>query len=121
MTRDRKRLGDIAEAFAATHLKSKGYKILAQNYRCRHGEIDIVALDNRTLVFVEVRAKGSMDFGLPQESVGYRKQKKLREVARYYLATQREKGGVCRFDVVAVQYDSENQKVRKIEHIKNAF
>ncbi|HIE11996.1 MAG TPA: YraN family protein [Desulfotomaculum sp.] len=121
MMKDRKRLGETAEAFAANHLKAKGYKILAQNYRCRHGEIDIIALDNRTLVFIEVRARGSMDFGLPQESVGYRKQRKLREVARYYLATERGKGGICRFDVVAVQYDSENQRVRKIEHIENAF
>ncbi|MEW6448418.1 MAG: YraN family protein [Bacillota bacterium] len=121
MTEKRKRLGETAEAFAVNFLKRKGYRILAQNYRCRYGEIDIVALDNRVLVFIEVRAKGSAAFGLPQESVGRRKQKKLREVARHYLATEREKGTVCRFDVVAVQYDVENQKVKTIEHIENAF
>ena len=121
MTDNRKRLGETAEAFAANYLKAKGYRILAQNYRCRHGEIDIVALDKFTLVFIEVRAKRSLDFGLPQESVGHRKQKKLREVARYYLATERDKGSICRFDVVAVLYDVENQKVQKLEHIENAF
>lgn len=121
MTKNRQKLGHTAEAFAADYLKRKGYSILAQNYRCRYGEIDIVALDKRTLVFVEVRAKVTTDFGLPQESIGYRKQKKLREVARYYLATEREKGSICRFDVVAVQYNVGSQKVEKLEHIENAF
>ncbi|MEW6771356.1 MAG: YraN family protein [Bacillota bacterium] len=121
MPEKRKRLGKLAETLAAEHLRRKGYRILVQNYRCRCGEVDIVALDGRTLVFVEVRAKSTTGFGTPQESVGHRKQAKLREVARHYLASEQTRGTLCRFDVVAVQFDPKSGKVKEFEHIKNAF
>uniref|UniRef100_A0A7C1J4G6 UPF0102 protein ENQ35_01385 n=1 Tax=Ammonifex degensii TaxID=42838 RepID=A0A7C1J4G6_9THEO len=117
----RQQYGSEAEAVAAAHLKRKGYQILAQNYRCPYGEIDLIALDQGTLVFVEVRAKSSLRFGTPQESVGYKKQQKLREVARYYLANEWRRGSLCRFDVVAIRLDRESRKIKSIEHIKNAF
>ena len=121
MPEKRKRLGELAETLTAEHLRRKGYRILTRNYRCRYGEVDIIALDNRTLVFIEVRAKSAAGFGTPQESVGYRKQARLREVARHYLATEQTKGTLCRFDVVAIQFDPESRKVTEFEHIKNAF
>ncbi|MEW6171485.1 MAG: YraN family protein [Bacillota bacterium] len=121
MNTSRKQLGEIAEKLAADLLRRKGYKIVIQNYRCRHGEIDIIALDGKTLVFVEVRAKGSTGFGKPQESIGYQKRQKIREVARYYLTYEMQKGSFCRFDVVAVQFEPGSRKVKELEHIIDAF
>ncbi|MGQ9513036.1 YraN family protein [Thermodesulfitimonas sp.] len=117
----RRRHGNAAEALAAAYLKRKGYQILVRNYRCRFGEIDLIALDRGTLVFVEVRAKSSLRFGTPQESLGYKKQQKLREVARYYLANEWRRGSPCRFDVIAVQFDRESGEMKDLEHIENAF
>lgn len=120
MEGNRKQLGKLAEELALRHLQRKGYKILAQNYRCRYGEIDIVALDGHTLVFVEVRAKRSADFGTPQESISRQKQRKIREVARFYLSNELKRGSACRFDAVAVQFETDF-KVKELEHIENAF
>ncbi|MEW6182579.1 MAG: YraN family protein [Bacillota bacterium] len=121
MNKSRKQLGEFAEKLAADLLRRKGYRIVVQNYRCRYGEIDIIALDGQTLVFIEVRAKGSTGFGKPQESIGYQKRKKLREVARYYLTSEVQKGSSCRFDAVAVQFETGSLKVRELEHIVDAF
>ncbi|RJX17593.1 MAG: YraN family protein [Ammonifex sp.] len=121
MEGNRKQLGALAEKLAADHLQRKGYKILVRNYRCRYGEIDVIALDGRTLVFVEVRAKGSTGFGTPQESITHQKRLKVREVARHYLTNEVQKGSFCRFDVVAVQFEAGGRKVKELEHIENAF
>ncbi len=121
MEGNRKALGALAEKLAANHLECKGFKILARNYRCRYGEIDMIALDGKTLVFVEVRAKGSAGFGTPQESITHQKRLKIREVARHYLTNEVQKGSFCRFDVVAVQFEAGGGKVKVLEHIENAF
>lgn len=117
----RRHRGAEAEALAAAYLKRKGYQILVRNYRCRYGEIDLIAINQGTLVFIEVRAKSSSRYGTPQESVGYKKQQKLREVARYFLANEWRRGSPCRFDVVAVQIDRESGEMKALEHIENAF
>jgi putative endonuclease len=117
----RKTLGALAEKLAADHLQRKGFKILARNYRCRYGEIDVIAIDGKTLVFIEVRAKGSTGFGTPQESITRQKRLKIREVARYYLTNEVRKGSFCRFDVIAVQFEAGGRKVKEMEHIENAF
>lgn len=83
-------------------LESRGYAILARRYRTRHGEIDIVADDRGTLVFVEVRARATREFGSAAESVTLAKQRKVASMAVEYLAREHVSGRPCRFDVVAI-------------------
>lgn len=103
------------EQEVAEYLKTQGYEILEMNYRCRIGEIDIIAKDGEYLVFVEVKYRKKSDCGTPQDAVNWKKQRKISKTAVYYL--MKECGSLevdCRFDVAAV-LDGE------IELIKNAF
>lgn len=90
MTIRRKLLGRQGEEAAAHYLEKNSYQVLCRNYSCRLGEIDIVARERETIVFVEVRSRSSDDYGLPQESVTSRKKMKLRQLAWYYLKGGRE-------------------------------
>jgi len=116
----RKLLGRRGEDAAARYLEENGYRILCRNYRCQSGEIDLVALDNDTLVFVEVRSRSCDRYGTAQESVTGRKQIKLRKLAWQYLKAAGKTGCGCRFDVIAIMFDRES-KVKNLEHIENAF
>jgi putative endonuclease len=91
--------GEEAEARACAFLERKGLEIIERNYRCRFGEIDIVALNGATVVFVEVRARASDAYGGAAGSITPAKRKRLLAAARHYLARQR-KHCACRFDVV---------------------
>lgn len=115
---ERRLLGQKGEALAVAHLKKRGMRIETRNFRCRLGEIDLIAWEGQTLVFVEVRSRTSVDYGLPQESIDYRKQRRLRQIAQFYLYGRSEK--TVRFDVVAVQFDQQGNP-QHIEHITNAF
>jgi len=117
-TMDRRSLGERGEALAIAHLQKQGMRIEARNFRCRLGEIDLVARDGETLVFIEVRSRASTGCGLPQETVNHRKRKRLRRLAEFYLLG-REQTPV-RFDVVAVLFDREGN-LRRLEHIPDAF
>ena len=108
--------GDKAENQAAKFLKSKGYKILHKNYSTTLGEIDIIAHHIDTLVFVEVKARSSTDFGNPSEFVGEYKQRRIAKTACQFLSRHQIRGANVRFDVIEV-YLTDN----KIEHIENAF
>lgn len=99
----RQGLGRTGERLAAEALKRRGYCILEQNYRCRHGEIDLVAEEGQDLVFVEVKTRRGAAYGLPEEAVTARKRQKLREVASYYLDAHSCSERSWRIDVVAVQ------------------
>jgi putative endonuclease len=94
-------LGQSAESCAADFLQARGLKLVARNWRCRFGEIDLVMQDGATLVFVEVRLRSRSDFGGAAASVTPAKQKKLLAAARQYLATLKTLPP-CRFDVVAL-------------------
>lgn len=94
-------IGSEGERSAEKCLRDKGLRILERNYSTRRGEIDLVALDGDTLVFVEVKARAAARFGLPQETVGARKQHRLVKAAQSYLL-QRGWEGPARFDVVAI-------------------
>jgi putative endonuclease len=120
MTIRRKLLGRQGEEAAAHYLEKNNYKILCRNYSCRLGEIDIVACERDVIVFVEVRSRSSSDYGLPQESVNSRKKIKLRQLAWHYLKAVGKTSASCRFDVIAVLFDG-NSRVKKLEHIENAF
>lgn len=120
MTLRRKLLGRQGELTAAQYLEKNGFRIVCRNYRCRLGEIDLVALDGGVLVFIEVRSKCGDRYGLAQESVTGRKRHKLRQLAWHYLKTTGKTTADCRFDVVAILFDGE-RKVKRLEHIENAF
>lgn len=107
--------GQEAEALAAAFLEQKGLRIVARNYRTRHGEIDLIARDRNMLVFVEVRARSSDAFGGAASSITAAKREKLLLAARQYLAGDRSPPA-CRFDALLV-----NGKTQEIEWIRNAF
>ncbi len=106
-----KQIGDSGEDQATTELIKLGYKIIERNFRTRYGEIDIIAKDNKTLVFVEVKKKNSIRFGMPKEMVTKNKLKKIINTAENYRIENKEKGPF-RVDVVSIIKD-------KIEIIKN--
>ena len=102
MTMQRQALGIRGENLAADELERRGYAILARRYRTRHGEIDIVARDGETIVFVEVKVKDTAEFGSAAEAVGARKRRRIVSMAVDYLARNRLTANPCRFDVVAI-------------------
>lgn len=111
---NRKEKGKQKEQQAVEFLQRKGYNILSRNFRTRFAEIDIVAKDGGTLVFVEVRSRAYVSLGRPEESINKRKQKKLTMAASAFLAGYRQNFDAVRFDVVAISGD-------EIVHIENAF
>ena len=125
MTETRQRLGRAAEDLVASRLTAAGWEIVERNTRTRHGELDLVALDRRTLVFVEVKAgrAGSL-FGpeRPILSVDFRKQQRIRRLATAWMSERRDlpRYDEIRFDAVGVTYDRAGQ-VTDYEHIENAF
>jgi len=112
------RTGKLGEQMAAAYLEEAGYRILEQNYRCRFGEIDIIARDGDTIVFVEVKSRRSDKYGLPQLAVGPDKQMRISKISLFYLQTKRLDSYNARFDVVAVNLKPEGCR---IELIKDAF
>jgi putative endonuclease len=102
MTMQRQALGRLGEDLAVAELERRGYAILARRYRTRRGEIDIVARDGETTVFVEVKVKETAEFGTAAEAVTVRKQRRIVAMAVDYLARNRLAGRPCRFDVVAI-------------------
>ena len=110
--------GNAAEALAAVHLEQAGLRILLRNYRVRGGEIDCIALDGQTLVFVEVRLRRNVRFGGAAASIDYRKQQRIIHAARCYLMRYpRQAERPCRFDCILLDSLDANQ----LEWIKDAF
>lgn len=114
----RQRCGEAGEALAARLLRKRGYQVIATNYRTPLGEIDIIARDGDTIVFVEVKARRSGRFGAPKEAVTPRKQRKISMVALFYLKTTRQSQARARFDVVSIRSGPQGPSV---EIIRNAF
>jgi putative endonuclease len=114
----RRTLGDRGEDLAAAALKKQGYKILARNYITPLGEIDLVARQGKTVVFVEVKTRTGHGYGSPQEAVHPAKQARLRRLAEYYLKQQRLQSAPVRFDVVGIIIADEGPQV---EIIQDAF
>jgi putative endonuclease len=98
------KLGQKGEGLAANFLRRKGYKIIAQNYKTSIGEIDIIARDRETLVFIEVKTRESLQYGQPFEAVNRHKKRKIANVATLYLKRLAEIPP-CRFDVVSIYYE----------------
>ena len=114
----KKPLGDRGENLAAKHLRDKGYRILNRNFRTPMGEIDIIARDGKTLVFVEVKTR-AYDDPSPEEQVNPDKMHQLTKAARFYLSRYGTPQPPARFDVIAIVWSSSAPPV--IRHIENAF
>ncbi|HVO24141.1 MAG TPA: YraN family protein [Candidatus Margulisiibacteriota bacterium] len=118
MPDERQLLGAEGERAAEKFLRRQRYTIVARNYRCPAGEVDLVALDRSTVVFVEVKTRTQPGFGSPLEAVGRRKQRQIQRAAQYYLTENRLHGRAARFDVVGVWWA--DGEVR-CELVTNAF
>lgn len=115
----RRETGILGEKLACDFLGKNGYHVIETNYRCPRGEIDIIARQGDTLVFVEVRTKKNLQFGTPEESITPDKMERLRTVAAYYNQSRNNLPASWRIDVVAIQMDSKG-RVSRIEIIENA-
>jgi len=111
-------LGKRGEEAAVSLLKEKGYKILVRNYKTKLGELDIIAQDEDTLCFIEVKTRNSLRFGLPEEAVSVRKQRQISKAALVFLKENNLLNRKARFDVVSVVAA---QDTLKSSLIKNAF
>lgn len=115
-----KEIGTFGEDAAAKFLESKGMKIIKRNFYCRTGEIDLIATDGESTIFVEVKTRKSADYGRAAEYVTWQKQQKVIKAALYYVG---ESSTPMRFDVIEVYYKDAGdiRQITKIEHIENAF
>jgi putative endonuclease len=118
MTHARIALGKTGEDLACAELEQRGYEIVARRHRTRSGEIDIIAKDGPTWVFVEVKARDSHEFGDAAEAVTPFKRRRIARLAMDYVARQHLTQCPCRFDVVAIHFDAGGTQ---IEVFQNAF
>jgi putative endonuclease len=118
MTEPRHTVGRAGEEAAVQFLRQHGYRILERNYRCRYGEIDLIARDGRMLAFVEVKTRRSHKYGPAAEAVTVQKQRHLIKASQVYLLQQKKADEFCRFDVVTVEMGTPQLR---IELIKDAF
>lgn len=118
MTVARAALGKAAEDLACEELERRGYAVLARRYRRRGGEVDIIALDGGTVVFVEVKARGGLEFGSGGEAVTAWKRRRIAHVAMDFLARHRLHDRPCRFDTVSVHGGPDGPR---LEIVQNAF
>jgi putative endonuclease len=107
--------GKKGEDLAVAHLQQLGYRILERNYRCPLGEMDIVAKDKDTIVFVEVKSRRTEEFGDPELAVGKTKQRKMTQISLYYLGQKKDSQVKARFDVVAVKMLRDRTEIKLIQ------
>jgi putative endonuclease len=113
------RLGKWGEGVAGRFLQEKGYRLLDANYRCRWGEVDIVAQEGDELVFVEVRTRRGTQFGTPEESVTAAKARRLIATAQDYLQQHGQEKSEWRIDLIAIRLDGD-RRVQDIAHLRHA-
>jgi putative endonuclease len=118
MTEPRQAVGKAGEEAAVQYLRQHGYRILERNYRCRYGEIDLIARDGSMLAFVEVKTRRSQKYGPPAAAVTFQKQRHLIKASQTYLMQRKKTDETCRFDVVTVDMEAQHPH---IELIKDAF
>lgn len=125
----RRTLGARGEELAARHLEARGYQVVERNFRTRHGELDVVARDARSLVFCEVKSRvvrsdaGASDVLGPFAAIGHRKQRQVRAMAREWLGQGRLEGSrppEIRFDAIGISFDATGKLVA-LEHLEAAF
>ena len=111
-------LGKQGERIAELFLKKKGFKLVERNYRCAAGELDLIMLDQRVIVFVEVKTRTGIGYGTPLEAVEVRKQQKMIRAAQFFVNAKKLNQREARFDVVGISWRGAQPHV---EHIENAF
>jgi putative endonuclease len=116
---DRAGLGPAGERYAERYLRKKRYRIVTRNFVCPLGEIDLVALDGQTIVFVEVKTRTGREHADPQDAVNAPKQQHIARVAEYFLRRTNSEERQCRFDVVAITVTP--GKEWQVEHLIEAF
>jgi putative endonuclease len=116
-----KHIGMLGEDLATNFLIARGFRILERNFRCKGGEVDIIARDpgDKSLVFIEVKARRGLTYGVPQLAVTAFKQRQISKAALTWLSKNRLHDTNARFDVIAILLHTET--AHNIEHIKNAF
>ena len=120
MPTPRSGLGHRGEEIASWFLGEKGYQILSTNYRCRWGEVDIVARDGEELVFVEVRTRHSAEYGSPEESLTAAKVRRLLATSRYYLQQHADAESGWRIDLVCIRL-TPDRRLERIDHFHHAI
>lgn len=118
MTRERLDLGKWGEDLALKKVKKLGYKCIARNYRCPVGEVDLIAKDGDTLVFIEIKTRRGRSLGYAKEAVNQRKRRQLSKVALAFMKANGCSETRARFDVVVINHDGVSQE---IEVVRNAF
>jgi putative endonuclease len=111
----KKQIGDIGEDISEIFLIKKGYSILKRNYRCKLGEIDLIAKDNNKIIFFEVKTRTNLNFGYPEESVNNQKVLKLKKLAIFYTVSENIQNHDIQFDVISINL----WKTNFLENIKN--
>ncbi|MES2416561.1 MAG: YraN family protein [Bacteroidota bacterium] len=111
-------LGKYGEALASKYLREKGYEILDENWTYEKAEIDLVVYFNRLIIFVEVKTRSSVGFGLPEDFVDQAKQQRLADAAEAYIEVMGYEGEI-RFDIISILFDRKNNYT--INHIEDAF
>jgi putative endonuclease len=121
MSKSRYSKGQEGENAAADFLTGRGMEIVERNFRCPPGEIDIIARDDRAIVFVEVRTRQAKGFGTPEESITHVKRARLIRAAQWYLKQHKLFNSSARFDVVTIRWNGDNFENPEIKWIVNAF
>ncbi|QJA05633.1 YraN family protein [Thermosulfurimonas marina] len=116
-TTDPKAFGRLAEDLSARYLRLKGYRLRERNWRCRYGEIDLVAEKGDLLVFVEVKARKGKEKGRPEEALTPQKQEKLLTLARHYLSLYKGSAGRVRFDLLAWDLSGPRPQLRHLKGV----
>lgn len=116
----RAKLGGAGERLAAGWLEARGFRVLARNWRCAYGELDVIAEDGGELVFVEVKTRRGVAHGAPEEAITASKRAHLIAAAQMYLMEHQSEMLPCRIDVVAVQLDGQG-RLTDVRHYRSAI
>ena len=120
MADKRKSLGVRGENAACAYLDRRGLKVLERNWKCGYGEADIIALDQKTLVFCEVKTRRSTSAGRPEDSITRKKQERYYKIAQVYRSRTTARHTAVRFDVITLQVDKDDKGAR-LQYFPNAF
>ena len=120
MDRSRLNIAKLGESLAVEYIRTRGCEILARNYRAERGEIDLIVQDGQFIVFVEVKTRRSLKFGLPQAAVTRQKQKQISKIALAYLQSENLWDTPCRFDVIGIHLSPQSELLG-LDHIESAF
>ena len=118
MTQNKRQFGNIGEEISCNYLEKKGYKIIERNFNSRQGEIDIIAKDGEEYVFIEVKTRSSILYGIPREAVNEFKQKHIYKCTKYYLHIHRLDNTFVRFDVIEIYFIKNKCRLK---HLKNVI